>query len=79
MPEVEVNELLLMDLEDLAIERSMLDILKDARSLREIFIVNGLERGNITRAFNGEHVGTAFTWLRTTTRLFTTDSYTVPR
>ncbi len=58
IPEVEVNELLEMDLEDLAIERSMLDILKDARSLREVFIVNGLERGNITRAFNGEHVGT---------------------
>ena len=58
MPKVEVNELLAMDLEDLAIERSMLDILKDARSLREVFIVNGLERGNITRAFNGEHVGT---------------------
>ena len=58
IPEVEVNELLEMDLEDLAIERSMLEILKDARSLREVFIVNGLERGNITRAFNGEHVGT---------------------
>jgi len=58
IPEVEVNELLEMDLEDLAIERSMLEILKDARSLREVFIVNGLERDNITRAFNGEHVGT---------------------
>jgi molybdenum storage protein len=58
IPEVEVNELLEKDLEDLAIERSMLDILNDARSLREVFIINGLERGNITRAFNGEHVGT---------------------
>jgi molybdenum storage protein len=58
IPEVEVNELLAMDLADLAIERSMLDILKNARSLREVFIVNGLERGNIRRVLQGEHVGT---------------------
>jgi molybdenum storage protein len=58
IPEIEVNELLVLDLADLAIERSMLEILRDARSLREVFIVNGLERGNVTRALAGEHVGT---------------------
>jgi molybdenum storage protein len=58
IPEIEVNELLALDLGDLAIERSMLEILRDARSLREVFIVNGLERGNVTRALAGEHVGT---------------------
>jgi len=58
IPEVEVNELLKMDLADLAIERSMLNILRNARSLREVFIVNGLERGNIKRVLAGEHVGT---------------------
>ncbi len=58
IPEIEVNELLALDLADLAIERSMLEILRDARSLREVFIVNGLERGNVTRALAGEHVGT---------------------
>jgi molybdenum storage protein len=58
IPEIEVNELLRQDLADLAIERSMLEILRDARSLREVFIINGLERGNITRAMAGEHVGT---------------------
>jgi molybdenum storage protein len=57
MPEVEVNDLLEMDLADLAIERSMLAILKNARSLREVFIINGLEPGNVTRAFKGESVG----------------------
>ncbi len=56
--EIEVNELIALDLQDLAVERSMLDVLKSARSLREIFIVNGLERGNITRVMNGEHIGT---------------------
>jgi molybdenum storage protein len=58
IPEIEVNELLALDLGDLAIERSMLEILRDARSLREVFIVNGLERGNVTRVLAGEHVGT---------------------
>jgi molybdenum storage protein len=58
IPQVEVDELLAMDLNDLAVERSMLKILKDARSLREVFIVNGLERGNVSRALKGEQVGT---------------------
>lgn len=58
IPEVEVSELLMMDLADLAIERSMLSILQNARSLREVFIVNGLEPGNIKRVLAGEHVGT---------------------
>lgn len=58
IPEIEANELLALDLDDLAVERSMLEILRDARSLREVFIVNGLERGNITRVLEGEHVGT---------------------
>ncbi len=56
--EIEVNELIALDLNDLAVERSMLDALKNARSLREVFIVNGLERGNITRVLEGENVGT---------------------
>jgi molybdenum storage protein len=56
--EVEVNELVKMDLNDLPIERSMLNILKDARSLQEVFIINGLEPGNISRALRGEHIGT---------------------
>jgi molybdenum storage protein len=58
IPEIEVNELMALDLNDLAVERSMLEILRDARSLSEVFLVNGLERGNITRVVNGEHVGT---------------------
>lgn len=56
--EIEINDLLALDLEDLGVERSMLESLRDARSLREVFIVNGLEPGNVTRAMAGEHVGT---------------------
>jgi molybdenum storage protein len=56
--EIEVNELLAMDLNDLAVERSMLTSLKTARSVREVFIVNGLVPGNITQALVGKNVGT---------------------
>jgi molybdenum storage protein len=58
IPEIEVNELLEVDLEDLTVERSMLEILRDARSLHEVLIINGRENGTITRALAGEHVGT---------------------
>ncbi len=57
IPEIEVDELLARDLNDLAVERSMLEALRNARSIREVLIVNGLERGNITRALDGERVG----------------------
>jgi len=58
IPEIEVNELLSRDLNDLAVERTMLESLQAARSVREVFIVNGLVRGNIPRALNGENIGT---------------------
>lgn len=58
IPEIEVNELLALDLNDLAVERSMLDSLRTARSVREVFLINGLVRGNIPRALAGENVGT---------------------
>jgi len=58
IPEIEVNELLSRDLNDLAVERTMLESLLAARSVREVFILNGLVRGNIPRALNGEYIGT---------------------
>jgi molybdenum storage protein len=55
---IEVNELLALDLQDLPVERAMLTALARARSVREVLIINGLERGQLTRALNGEHPGT---------------------
>lgn len=57
IPEIEVGDLLALDLNDLAVERSMLEGLQHARSLREVFLVNGLERGNLERVLGGENVG----------------------
>jgi len=58
MAEIEVNELLALDLDDLPVERAMLTALARADSVREVFLVNGLEPGNIARALAGENPGT---------------------
>jgi molybdenum storage protein len=58
IPEIEVNDLLALDLADLAVERAMLHALARARSVREVFIINGREPGNLTRALAGENPGT---------------------
>jgi molybdenum storage protein len=58
IPEIEVNELLALDLGDLAVERAMLHALASARSVREVLIVNGREPGALTRALAGENPGT---------------------
>jgi molybdenum storage protein len=58
IPEIEVNELLRRDLHDLPVERAMLTALARANTVREVLIVNGLERGNIARALAGENTGT---------------------
>lgn len=56
--EVEVNELMKTDYNDLPVERAMLTSLANASSVTEVFMINGLERGNLTRALNGENPGT---------------------
>ncbi|MFZ4441514.1 MAG: uridine kinase [Syntrophales bacterium] len=58
IPEITVKELLAMDLDDLAIERPCLEIIQNSEVIDQIQIINGLKEGNITRALNGEHVGT---------------------
>jgi molybdenum storage protein len=58
IPEITVSELIERDLDDLAIERPCLDILRNSQVLDSIQIINGLEKGNLTRALAGEHVGT---------------------
>ena len=58
IPEIEVNELLRMDLDDLPVERAMLEALSKARSVREVLLVNGRVPGDLTRALGGENPGT---------------------
>jgi len=58
IPKVGAKELLEMDLDDLIIERGVLEMMQNARNVTQIQIINGLKAGYITRALNGEHVGT---------------------
>jgi molybdenum storage protein len=58
IPEIEVGELLKMDLADLPVERSLLRALAHSDTVSEVFLINGLEPGNLTRALAGENPGT---------------------
>ena len=58
IPGIELGELEFLDLNDLAVEWTRLESLRTARTVREVYIVNGLVPGNITRALNGENTGT---------------------
>ena len=56
--EIGAKELLRRSLDDLIIERPCLEILQNSQVITQIYIINGLEKGNITRALQGENVGT---------------------
>jgi molybdenum storage protein len=58
IPRIGAKELLKADLQDLVLERIVIEYLARARFCTELQIINGLERGNITRALAGEDVGT---------------------
>ncbi len=58
IPRISVEELLARDLNDLIVERAVLEFLSRARNIKEIQFVNGLKRGQLTAALNGEPVGT---------------------
>ena len=58
IPEITVDELEARGLDDMILERPCLDILRNSQVLDQVQIVNGLERGNLTRALRGEHAGT---------------------
>ncbi len=51
-------ELLDRDLHTLPVDALVLKLMAHAKHLKEIQIVNGLTPGNITKALQGEHVGT---------------------
>ncbi len=58
IPKISVSELKALDLEDVVVERAVLDMMENAVHRRSIQVINGLVKGNLTRAMNGEDVGT---------------------
>lgn len=61
IPKITVAELEAMDLQDVVLERAVFELMKAAEHRRSVYVINGLEPGNLTRALNGEHVGTIIT------------------
>jgi molybdenum storage protein len=55
---ISAQDLLRRDLDDLVVERAVLDLMLRARNIGEIQFVNGLKPGQLTAALNGEPVGT---------------------
>src|SRR5882724_424644 len=58
IPRISVQDLLAKDLDDLVVERAVLDLMLTARNISEIQFVNGLKPGQLTAALEGEGVGT---------------------
>jgi molybdenum storage protein len=56
--EIEVSDLQKRDLNDLPVERAMLDALLRARSVHEVIVINGREPGSLAKALAGENPGT---------------------
>jgi molybdenum storage protein len=61
IPKICISELEGMNLPDVVVERSVLELMRNATHRRSIQIINGLDRGNLTRALEGESVGTIIT------------------
>lgn len=61
IPRIAAKELVARNLPDLIVERIVLEYVQRARFCRELQIVNGLKKGQLTRALEGEDVGTIIT------------------
>jgi molybdenum storage protein len=58
IPEIAAEELLERDMEDMVLERMVVELLLDAKHVKEVKIINGHVQGNLTRVLEGEKVGT---------------------
>ncbi len=61
IPRITANELIERNLDDLVLERVVIEYLTRARYVEELQIINGLEHGQLTAALKGEDVGTLIT------------------
>ena len=58
IPETTAKALLDSNQDDLVVERIVLEYMLRARKIKQIRIINGLKRGQVTAALRGENVGT---------------------
>jgi molybdenum storage protein len=58
IPDITAGELLDMDLEDMVLEKRVVELLRYAKNVHEVKIVNGHEPGNIRKVLSGGKPGT---------------------
>jgi molybdenum storage protein len=58
IPRIGAKELLARNLPDMILERVVIEYLTHARFCKEVQVINGLVRGNVSRALLGEDIGT---------------------
>lgn len=58
IPKIGARDLIDRDQDDLVIERPCLDIIQNSEVIESVQVINGMVPGNITKALDGEHVGT---------------------
>ncbi len=56
--EITATDLLEADMEDLVVERKLVELLRISTNVKEVYIVNGHKPGNIKKAINGKNPGT---------------------
>ncbi len=56
--EIGAQDLLDTNQDDLVIERPCLEIIQNSEVIEKVQVINGMVEGNITKALNGDHVGT---------------------
>jgi molybdenum storage protein len=61
IPRVTLEELKEMDLPDVVVEHTVLELMESAENRRSVQVINGLVKGNLTRALEGEEIGTIIT------------------
>ena len=57
IPRISADELIARDLNDVILERVVIDYLRRSKWVKELQIVNGLKAGQVTAALRGEDVG----------------------
>lgn len=58
---IPARELLARDLDDLVVERKLVELLAVSTNIKEVYIVNGHKPGNLEKAIKGKNTGTVLT------------------
>ena len=56
--EISAEELLARNMDDMVLERKVVELLLDAKNIKEVKIINGHKQGTLARALAGENPGT---------------------